>query len=149
MTASKIVTLLVYPCGVDAYRRLAEHGRTHALARVRTTPRNVYVGMMAVPLGGVVRVPVAGLEEVVRGLGNDLPIVHALLDVMPYDGLSKHLSWRNLPRRRTEVRQAQCGEHATAIVTTWAFARSMIIGVLTHPAQHALFPVEKPRPQEP
>jgi hypothetical protein len=66
--APKIVTLLVYPCGVDAYRRLAERGRGHALARIRTTPRNLYVGLMAVPLGGDVRVPVAELEGVVRGV---------------------------------------------------------------------------------
>ena len=46
------MTLLVYPCGIEEYRRLVERGRAMATARVRIAPRNLEVGLMAVPLGG-------------------------------------------------------------------------------------------------
>lgn len=52
--APRIVTMLVYPCGVEAYRRLMERERVMQVAKVRTAPRNVEVGLMAVPLGGEV-----------------------------------------------------------------------------------------------
>ncbi len=65
--APRIVTLLVYPCGVDAWRELHLRGRTLSLAKTRTAPRNVEIGLLAVPLGGDVREPGMELERVVRG----------------------------------------------------------------------------------
>lgn len=62
--APRVVTLLVYPCAVDEWRRLAENGRTLALARVRTGPRNVEVGLLAVPLGGGVEQAAEPLSRV-------------------------------------------------------------------------------------
>lgn len=50
--APRVMTLLVYPCGVEEYRRLVERGRAVATARVRVAPRNLEVALMAVPLGG-------------------------------------------------------------------------------------------------
>jgi hypothetical protein len=39
--APRVVTLLVYPCGVEEYHRLVERGRAVATARVRVAPRNL------------------------------------------------------------------------------------------------------------
>jgi len=52
--ARRVVTMLVYPCGVEVYRRLVERDRVMQVAKVRTSPRNIEVGLMAVPLGGEV-----------------------------------------------------------------------------------------------
>lgn len=52
--APRVVTMLVYPCGVEEYRRLVERDRVMQVAKLRTAPRNVEVGLMAVPLGGEV-----------------------------------------------------------------------------------------------
>jgi len=65
--APRVVTLLVYPCGVEEWRGLAERGRELALARVRTGPRHVEVGLLAVPLGGGVEGVGDRLETLVRG----------------------------------------------------------------------------------
>ena len=62
--APRVVTLLVYPCGVEEYRSLAERGRALAMARVRAAPRNLEVGLMAVPLGGGVEGSATVLESV-------------------------------------------------------------------------------------
>lgn len=66
---SRIVTLLVYPCGVDVYRRLVDRGRAVATARVRVAPRNLEVGLMAVPLGGGVEGVVGSLTSVAHSTG--------------------------------------------------------------------------------
>jgi 5-methylcytosine-specific restriction endonuclease McrBC regulatory subunit McrC len=50
--APRVVTLLVYPVGIDAHRNLVQRGRALSMARVRVAPRNIEVGLMAVPLGG-------------------------------------------------------------------------------------------------
>jgi hypothetical protein len=64
--APRVVTLLAYPCGMDRWRRLAERGRELVRARVRTSPRNVEVGLLAVPLGGDPGVAGRVVEGVVR-----------------------------------------------------------------------------------
>ncbi len=64
--APRIVTLLVYPCGIDEWRALRSAGTVLALARARTAPRNVEIGLLAVPLGGDPREPGGVLEDVLR-----------------------------------------------------------------------------------
>jgi hypothetical protein len=65
--APRVLTLLVYPCGVEEYRRLVERGRAVATARVRVAPRNLEVGLMAVPLGGEVERSAMVLDAVAQG----------------------------------------------------------------------------------
>lgn len=64
--AERIVALLVYPCGVDRWRELAERKRVLARAQARTARRNIELGLLAVPLGGDVAAPGAILEQLVR-----------------------------------------------------------------------------------
>ncbi len=65
--APRVVALLVYPCGVQRWRSLADRDRVLALARARTSARHVEVGLLAVPLGGEVEVAAGVLERVVHG----------------------------------------------------------------------------------
>jgi hypothetical protein len=64
--AERIVSLLVYPCGVDRWRELARRERVLARARVRSARRNLETGLLAVPLGGDPAAPGALLERLVR-----------------------------------------------------------------------------------
>jgi hypothetical protein len=64
--APRLVTLLVYACGIEAHRRLVERGRAISTARVRVAARNLEVGLMAVPLGGAVEGAGSLLETVTR-----------------------------------------------------------------------------------
>lgn len=64
--APRIVTLLVYPCGIEKWQALRSTGAVLALARARTAPRNVEIGLLAVPLGGDLGEPGAVLEDVIR-----------------------------------------------------------------------------------
>jgi hypothetical protein len=56
----------VYPVGVEDHRRLVERGRALSMARVRVAPRNIDVGLMAVPLGGSLASSSAMLEAAVK-----------------------------------------------------------------------------------
>ncbi|HJL15894.1 MAG TPA: hypothetical protein RMH99_09570 [Sandaracinaceae bacterium LLY-WYZ-13_1] len=64
--AERIVSLLVYPCGVERWRELARRRRVLARARVRSRQRNLEMGLLAVPLGGDPTEPGAMLEQLVR-----------------------------------------------------------------------------------
>lgn len=64
--APRVVTLLVYPCAADAWGELLERDRVLSLARLRTAPRNVEIGLLAVPLGGGVEAAGQLLERVVQ-----------------------------------------------------------------------------------
>jgi len=64
--APRVVALLAYPCGVERWRELAERNRVLMLARARTSPRVVEVGLLSVPLGGGVDEIGRVLEGVVR-----------------------------------------------------------------------------------
>lgn len=65
--APRVVTLLVYPCAPEEWEALRERGKVLSLARVRTSPRNVEVGLLAVPLGGGLEKAGRVLETVIRG----------------------------------------------------------------------------------
>ncbi|MBA3891911.1 MAG: hypothetical protein H0X64_15420 [Gemmatimonadaceae bacterium] len=64
--APRVVTLLVYPCAEDSWWRLHERGRVLSRARARTSPRNIELGLLAVPLGGEIADVGGVLEGVVR-----------------------------------------------------------------------------------
>lgn len=65
--AQRVVTLLVYPCSTDEWNDLASRNRLLSMARLRTYPRNVEVGLLAVPLGGDFEGAGRVLEQVIRG----------------------------------------------------------------------------------
>jgi hypothetical protein len=50
--APRVVTLLAFPCETERWNQLNERGRVLTRARVRTSPRHVEVGLLAVPLDG-------------------------------------------------------------------------------------------------
>lgn len=68
--APRVVTLLVYPCPADQWSDLLARDRVLSLARLRTAPRNVEVGLLAVPLGGGVEGAGRIIEQVVRGVAS-------------------------------------------------------------------------------
>lgn len=66
--APRVVTLLVYPCAADDWEALRSRDQVFSLARLRTSPRNVEVGLLAVPLGGGIEKAGRILQSVITGL---------------------------------------------------------------------------------
>ena len=49
--APRVVAVLAYPCDLNAWHSLAHRDRVLARARLRTSPRNVELALLAVPIG--------------------------------------------------------------------------------------------------
>lgn len=64
LDAPRVVAVLVYPCGSEAWKLLQVRRRTLTRARVAGTPRRIELALLAVPLGGEVDEAARDLEAV-------------------------------------------------------------------------------------
>ena len=69
--APRIVALLAYPTELSEWQQLREMNKVLTLAKARTSPRHIEVGLLAVPMDGDAELAGLEIEGLLRGDGED------------------------------------------------------------------------------